>query len=1685
MAKGNKFGTFGGVFTPSILTILGVIMYLRLPMIVGEAGLWATLGIILIAHIISITTGLSVSSIATDKKVEAGGTYYMISRSLGLPIGGTLGLALFVGLSFSVSLYLIGFAESFLAYWNYEVSINTIRIAGTLILIAVTTLTLISTSFAIKTQYFIMGAIVLSLISVLMGNHTFAPVVGITTESATKALPFMVLFGIFFPAVTGFEAGVSMSGDLQNPKKSIPLGSITAILVGLVVYLGLTFFLSYTVDHNLLANDPGVLLKISWVPALVIVGIWGATLSSALGSILGAPRILQATAIDKITPKIFAKGVGDSNEPRNALLLTFVIAEAGILIGDLDIIARIVSIFFITTYCFINLSCAFEAWTSADFRPSFKTPIWVSLFGALACFIVMIELDFIATLGASVVLGLLYLFLKRKELSLQSGDTWAGVWSSLAKTSLQHLSSSKQHTRNWRPNILMFNGADEARPYMMELGHALSGHLGLLSSFEIIHAKDAEGERPKLKEENADEIKKDFHYTYAARDIYGGIDEITRIFGFPGIEPNTVLLGWSKKAENKERFIKLISNIQQYNLNALFLYHHTVEKKSAKPTIDIWWSGWGRNLSLALNILRHLTRKDPWSRANIRLCIIINNTEDSDKISRYVRNLINEYRTTATVKIIDNQVARQSQEEIIQAESAATDLTIIGIPDNLYDDLETTFTFGNTICEQLQTVLFINASTTFEESSVITQKVTTDLAEKHEWVLPEIPISVYPELNIDIQTIDSHGQELVTQLHKKVFAPTLDKELSILKKMQSLSMTMAGTVEKSLKHEEPFQAKSAMMRAKKYFINQLQLTLDDVLANTLGHHEEGLKEGMAWYLEQLGYMKGSFPKTKTIYYNKEEFKRKENDDAATRWFKFIIRIFHPFAKKTIPLKIDYREGATYFFRDTRYHFLIVLLKDLEKNIQTLHNQLSQLISWTDNTFHSVVEAQGTPKAEDAVDVFSKQLKSRTTDLIEQATRLQSLYKGRLQTEYRKNVILFLHQLESIEFNSDIKRKKRAQKFYTEKQDQISNFPSQWETINRLEINTLKAQTFLFDFYGLAQQEMHLYNTRIKQFFAKEQQPIAELMETLKGIDAHTDGKRPALPDWDFDLEFAIETLQQTSEQLLTAARNIPDEMEIGINSEGDNEAINLPIRAMVAHLTETTLTGPVNDKIETVLEKIKRSSLIINDHASLAMFNVFNLKETDEEAIRNEEINTAVGFIQKEMETLNYLVDSILKAVEHQLTELKGALTITNLVDIAGDFSQLLRTQRKRRLQTKLSLNIDRIRERANKLFVNVLYSQTKGILLARQLSSPSQGLSVNEKLINVINSTKANPVVLQRLPHYYISLFSGRSSIGDNFWVARPKEEGEFALAYQRYQNGNQGIILVLGERNSGKTALCKRFAENTSSASTYHIFPPEEGSVSIDDFENVLQKATKFEGNASQILNLLPHNSVLILHDLELWWERSEEDGLALIRHIKSLIIHYAPKCLFVVNMNPFAFTVINTAEPLDLLCAGVVRCRPFNSFELKQLVMTRHKSSGLTIDFGSGAGDTFGEIKLARVFNQLFSYSKGNPGAAMNGWLLGINDFTNKSIVWKAPELPDDEVFMTMPEAWNHLLLQLLLHKRMGSKKIARCVQLDSHQIVKALQVMKRLQLLCTRGDSLYFINPTIEFLLVNHFKEKEWI
>jgi amino acid transporter len=350
--------------------------------------------IILFAHVISITTGFSVSSIATDKKIKAGGIYYMLTRSLGFPIGGAIGITLFVATALSISLYLIGFAESMLPviqelFGIQEITVNHFRLVGSIALMVVLFVAYVSTSFAIKIQYVILVLIGLSLISIFTGSSE-----GLKKGTDLVSNPnFAVLFGIFFPAVTGFTAGVAMSGDLKNPSKSIPWGTMLAIFTGLAVYLALAFFLNASIDKDILTTNNNVLIQFGSIAFLVVAGVWGATLSSALGGILGGPRILQAMSLDNIAPKIFGIGHGVNNEPRNALILTFIISELGILIGDLNVIAEIVAMFYMAAYLFINISCFLEQWASPDFRPKLKIPLWVSFVGAITTFLLMVQLN--------------------------------------------------------------------------------------------------------------------------------------------------------------------------------------------------------------------------------------------------------------------------------------------------------------------------------------------------------------------------------------------------------------------------------------------------------------------------------------------------------------------------------------------------------------------------------------------------------------------------------------------------------------------------------------------------------------------------------------------------------------------------------------------------------------------------------------------------------------------------------------------------------------------------------------------------------------------------------------------------------------------------------------------------------------------------------------------------------------------------------------------------------------------------------------------------------------------------------------------------------------------------------------------------------------------------------------------
>lgn len=1678
MARQNKFGTFSGVFTPSILTILGVIMYLRLPFIVGQAGFIATIGIILVAHVISITTGLSVSSIATDKKVEAGGTYYIISRSLGLPIGGTLGIALFVGLSFSVSLYLIGFSESFLNYWGWNNDINSIRLTGTVILLAVTILTFISTSLAIKTQYFIMAAIFLSLLSIFFGHHENTPQHTLISNPSST-VPQMVLFGIFFPAVTGFEAGVSMSGDLKDPKKSIPQGTIMAIAVGFIVYIGLSYFLSSTVSRDLLVNDSNVLLMISWVPELVVAGIWGATLSSALGSILGAPRILQATAHDAITPRFFAKGYGLTNEPRNALLLTFLIAEAGILIGELNVIARVVSIFFITTYGFLNTSAAFESWTSADFRPEFKIPGWISALGAIACFIVMIQLDFLAMLAAILILGLLFLLLKRRELTLESGDAWSGVWASLVRNGLSRLKAGSMHNRNWRPNIIMFSGNPETRKHMVDMGKAISGKLGILSAIELVQRTD----RKNIRTPSVPVLKNDtpgyFHKVVNCSDVYQGMEDVARLYGFSGVEPNTILMGWSKNKKTKENFTRTIQNFEKLEYNSLFLNYDDTRKYGNQSTIDIWWSGSGRNLTFAINLIRHITYSRLWHSAMIRVLIINPVNENHESIYKSMKSILNDYRVDASVEVIDNQFKGLSENDIISSFSGMTDLVILGIPDHKFRQIDQHFQQITDLIEMLGSVLVINASENFEDQDVmkfIPQQDYLDRVSRINRVrLPSLTLSDHAEVAGTVKDNDAKIRTHIEKFYAKAFRTLYVDRLQFIDNLIETTQFLHQEIQDTREIKESVRKYKAFEKIKNDTIFRINRDVSEkIKKEKLPQHIDQIREGIAWYIDSLESDYRTSPKRIEISYSKDEFVLLPKDPFRILWYKRFKRIKHKIIGFPIKRRINFRKIARYFILDKQLillsDFLARFKEDEEEFFNSLRNILKKMNGYLDEIERVLLEKK---KHSGRISLIGELEKEFQIIRKTQENKMKS-HLDNLKIECRKDLQQMNDFMERWDINSILNRRKIGQKKYKQYKKTILEFDESYRVLieNRfskiqmeLALNTIENRLEILhrDFNSIM---VNTFNQKYLRVLDKYQQRLQSQpdKDTFKSdFDLH--------PVFEADLK---DSFDHTLSRMRELVAQLSDNYEIysGKNdgAKTESEVISVPLERMTEHYLETRYIASLENQFEDLTGTLKESALSVQDAINLTKFNLENLNSGSQEDL-SEILKIGRNKLEQEKISVTQKLDKYIQISETSIENVFEPLSPAKIEESSVHFTTALRSYQGKRVISGVSSVTGLIRNYFQILITKLLYIQSEGILLSKKYAEDKGLRSTLSSLLDLKEKVNPDAEVLHALPQYYVNLFNGKSSINENFWVTRQNEERNFKKALERYYEGHRGGIMLLGDKNMGKTALCKdligKFLKNNP---VYSIFPSLSGSIEENEFSEIFGKVTQIHGNVLQIANKLEKGSVIIVNDLELLWEKSP-GGLKNIQLINRLIDDYSNKLLLIVNLNPFAYRVINQITDLGNHFIEIINIQPFDAEDIKGLIMRRHRSSGLSFGYTKQKNE-LNEIRMAQLFNAYFNYSAGNPGTALNAWLANIQDVNNENLLITKPEIPSTSVIKTLHEDWILLLNLFILHKRMDFYKIRRITAWDDKKIQEIILAMLRSGIIVEKVSGIFIIDPYMQ-------------
>jgi amino acid transporter len=714
-AKGT-LGTFAGVFTPSVLTILGIILFLRLGFVVGSAGLVRALIILALANGISVLTSVSLSAIATNMKVKGGGDYYLISRTLGLEFGGAIGIVLFLAQSVSIAFYCIGFGEVVNTMLVSEIN----RLPQIIAALAVSFLFILAwlgADWATKFQYVVMTILTAALISFFIGGYLkWNPGLLAQNWSApASSLGFWALFAIFFPAVTGFTQGVSMSGDLKDPGKSLPRGTFTAVGISIIVYFVSAVVLAAALPADVLMGDYSAMNRVAYIAPLISAGVIAATLSSAMASFLGAPRILQSLAADRIFPflKPFAKGYGPNENPRRGVLLSAGIAYATIVLGQLNLIAGVVSMFFLISYGLLNYATYYETLAaSPSFRPRFRYfSKWLSLAGALACLGTMMAIDFRSGIVAIAVLFAVFQYLKRTAGPARWADSRRSYHLQRTREHLLAAASEPDHPRYWRPQILAFSDHPERRSQLLQFASWIEGGSGLTTAVKII---EGEGIKMlKLKAEAEAElqqnIQKDgaraFPLVVTAPNLQIGIQSVVQAYGVGGLKANTILLNWL--GDSSKKILGLGGDDFGRNIRSAYLYGSNVvildvkadkwaaieETEERMRYVDVWW--WGDATSRLMLLMAYLmTRHKNWDESRIRL-LAVDDGSQADLSLDSIKEMLEEVRIEA-----DPEIVREVDEDTLADYSA--DAALAFIPFRIKDN-EVVDPFGN----PMQKTLFL------------------------------------------------------------------------------------------------------------------------------------------------------------------------------------------------------------------------------------------------------------------------------------------------------------------------------------------------------------------------------------------------------------------------------------------------------------------------------------------------------------------------------------------------------------------------------------------------------------------------------------------------------------------------------------------------------------------------------------------------------------------------------------------------------------------------------------------------------------------------------------------------------------------------------------------------------------------------------------------------------------------
>ena len=701
-----NFGTMP-VFMTTISTILGAILFLRFGYAVGHVGFIGAIGIIVLGHLVTIPTAMAVAEIATNQKVLGGGAYYIISRSFGLNIGASIGIALYLSQAISVAFYIIAFGMAFEPVFNflsenYNINIPDARFITipTMAILALIILTK-GANLGMKALYLVVALMFTAIILFLVGKSTHSGIEFIMNNRVSGGDPFFSVFTIIFPAFTGMAAGLGLSGDLKNPTKSIPNGTLWATMAGMVIYILVAYKLTISATPEELASDQLIMQRIAvWGP-IIPVGLAAASLSSALGSIMVAPRTIQAIGMDDIFPnkfvnKWFARGKPVSNEPFNGTLLTVVIAFVFVAVGELNFVAKTIAMFFMLTYgaiCTISLLEHFAA--DPSYRPTFRSKWYISMIGAVFSIWLIFKMNGgYATISLVIMAMIYYMVTSYNREKKGLGKLFRGVVFQLSRQ-LQifaQRADKEDIDKYWRPFAICISQDTFVRRSAFDVLRWLSFKYGFGTYIHFIEGyltnetnQQSKEILNKLINLAAGSRNRVYLDTIISPSYTSAIAQVIQLSGISGKGNNMILFEYSRT--NPETLIEVLKNhrlLESTNFD-LCVLNTSYKGFGYKRDIHIWISIMDFENANLMILLGYIILGHPeWRKGQIKI-FATHQPDDMDRKRVDLLDLIKSGRlpiSPSNVELIPAE-SETNQKAIISKKSVDADLTIIGFRSEL------------------------------------------------------------------------------------------------------------------------------------------------------------------------------------------------------------------------------------------------------------------------------------------------------------------------------------------------------------------------------------------------------------------------------------------------------------------------------------------------------------------------------------------------------------------------------------------------------------------------------------------------------------------------------------------------------------------------------------------------------------------------------------------------------------------------------------------------------------------------------------------------------------------------------------------------------------------------------------------------------------------------------------------